>query len=584
MRSPMLWLALACHLFLATGYAVLTPSFEGPDENSHYEYAWHIANAAQLPLSPGLASARGLPQTEGAVLAHHPPLYYALLAVCLATFGEDDTVFGPIPNPTFGDPASTGQHLHFLHGGDETSPWGEGRQVLLGLRLVSVLLGLASIFGVHRLGRVCCPAQPAVADTAALLVSCLPMWSFLHGVLNSDNLATLLATVTVLMLVKIARSERLATGTVLGTGVLLALALLTKLTALFLAPLTVVVFALAIRRDARAGHGRRALVLTLGSLVTTIAISGWMFVRNAQLYGDPLALSAHDAAFQPIPAEFRWHYFWGTAPWPASVPSFLPDVFTSLLGRFGWFHLPPHPALVWAGAALTVCACLGLVLLAFDRSRMPRPLWLLVGACLLVFAGTAHFNLTAPQPQGRLLFPAVGPAAVLFAAGLLRLGQMLHMQRVGRWLCALPPLVGAVVLLLWFKPAFDPSLAPGPDHYASMVGGVVDEVHTPGIMWREPFPALPANVPPTLRWSDPGAGPDVLYSLYAYDDHGRVWLASYEWGVALRGGEAVVSEMAWSLLPKGRDLFLELRRVPDWRKGERLDEVPASAPLRCRRE
>ncbi|MEO6596755.1 MAG: hypothetical protein ABIP94_18565, partial [Planctomycetota bacterium] len=80
MRSPLLWLALLCHLCLATGYALLTPSFEGPDENSHYEYAWSLANNGHLPLSPGLAMSRELPQTESAALAHHPPLYYALLA------------------------------------------------------------------------------------------------------------------------------------------------------------------------------------------------------------------------------------------------------------------------------------------------------------------------------------------------------------------------------------------------------------------------------------------------------------------------------------------------------------------------
>src|SRR5688572_19138849 len=114
MRSPLLWLALACHLFLATGYMVSTPSFEGPDENDHFYYAWHVANSGHLPLPPALATAQGLPPTEGANLAHHPPLYYLLLAADLCAHGTD-TVFSPRLNPRFGDPADPGQHLHFLH-------------------------------------------------------------------------------------------------------------------------------------------------------------------------------------------------------------------------------------------------------------------------------------------------------------------------------------------------------------------------------------------------------------------------------------------------------------------------------------
>src|SRR5262245_57005579 len=326
MRSPLLWLALACHLFLATGYTVLTPSFEAPDENDHYYYAFHLANAGHLPLSPGIVAARGLPPTEGANLAHHPPLYYAVLAACLCVSQQTDTVFSPRTNPHFGDPAHASQHLHFLHGADDARPWPAGHLVLLGLRWVSVLFGLGSVLCVHWLGRVCCPEQPRVADAAALLVSCLPMWSFLHGVLNSDSLATLLASASLAMLALIARSDRLQARTAIGTGVLLGLALLTKITTLFLAPLAAIVFATAVWREARAGNGPRAALLTMGAIAAAFASCGWMLWRNVSLYGGPLAMSAHDAAFasSKIPETLVWPWLWH---------GFLPQVFSSLLGR-----------------------------------------------------------------------------------------------------------------------------------------------------------------------------------------------------------------------------------------------------------
>ena len=67
MRSPLLWLALALHVVFASLYAWTTPHFEGPDEHSHYEYAWYIANARQLPLTTSVQQERGLP--------HRRPLF-----------------------------------------------------------------------------------------------------------------------------------------------------------------------------------------------------------------------------------------------------------------------------------------------------------------------------------------------------------------------------------------------------------------------------------------------------------------------------------------------------------------------------
>ena len=91
----------------------------------------------------------------------------------------------PVTVTGTGAPAAASKDLKFLH---ERAP----DALLNWLRMTSVLLGALSIFCVHRLGRVCCPAAPRVADLAGLLVACLPMWSSLHGLLNNDVLAATL--------------------------------------------------------------------------------------------------------------------------------------------------------------------------------------------------------------------------------------------------------------------------------------------------------------------------------------------------------------------------------------------------------
>jgi len=563
MRSPFLWLALALHVALASSYAWFTPTFEGPDENSHYEYAWHIANAGELPLTFGLAKERGLPQSEGAALAHHPPLYYGLVAAGLAAAGRDDTVFAPRLNPRFGIPTDASRRLRFLH---EEHP----DTVLNWLRMISVLLGAVTIALVHRLGRVVCPNVPRIADLAAMLTACLPMWSALHGLLNSDVLATTISSATILMLIQITRTDRVTIPSGVGLGLLLGLAFLTKLTTLFLGGLAGLVAWILIRRS-RAGAGA-----VCAAILTTLAVSGWVFLRNYFLYNDPLALSAHDASFRPIPTNLRWQYVFGLDPWPSSIPSFIPDVFTSLFGRFGWFCQPPDPVLVWCGAAIGALALAGLVRALFDRERLhiPHAAWLMILACALVLGGTFYFNLSAPQPQARLLFPAIAPAAVLVAAGLVRITTRVPYRRL---ILALLPITAILAFSATFLPAFDPSAANGPPDYRSLVGHIVRDAATPTIQWTSQPGAAPLEQPPTLEWTDAGAPEGTRYSLYAFDDDGRVWLASHEWSngdVKITGNSMTIADVAWSQLPRGVPVNLRLRRVPK-------TEVEAPRDLAC---
>ncbi|MFK7739145.1 MAG: ArnT family glycosyltransferase [Planctomycetota bacterium] len=566
MRSPFLMLALLLHVALAGSYAWFTPAFEGPDENSHYEYAWHVGNAGELPVTPSLAKERGLPQTGGAVLAHHPPLYYALLGAAMAMTGHDDTVFGPRVNPDFGVSGKESRHLHFLH---EKEPNG----VLFWLRSVSVLLGAITIVLVHRLGRVCCPDAPRVADLAAMLTACLPMFSFLHGLLNNDVLATTLATASMLALAKLQRSKRISTGGALGTGLLVGLALLTKLTTLFLLGTVGLVLLLACI------GGRVRWLAAFAGGAATLGIAGWLFWHNYQLYGDPLAMAAHDASFQPLPKELRWHYIFGTGPWPDSAPSFVPTVFTSLFGRFGWFSVEPHEALTWAGAGVAALSLLGLLAAPFERNQrhIPHPFWLLVLACLLVLGGTLFFNLRAPQPQGRLLFCAIGPAAVLVAAGLTRLTRALPGRRI---VLMLLPATAVAAFFITFWPALQPGLAPAPTNHRTLVGGIVDAKGPESIAWQCEFDA-PIESLPRLAWDDIQAPEGMDYTLYAFGEDGRVYLATHEWShgdVRISGTNWTMPEALWTFLPKGVPVSLRLRRLPQTAE-ERPEGLSFSPPL-----
>ena len=55
------------------------------------------------------------------------------------------------------------------------------------------------------------------------------------------------------------------------------------------------------------------------------------------------------------------------------------------------------------------------------------------------------------------------------------------------------------------------------------------------------------------------------YTLYAFDQDGRVWLATHEWtagNLVIQGDRFAVPDLVWGFLPVDVPLSLRLRRVP----------------------
>jgi hypothetical protein len=133
------------------------------------------------------------------------------------------------------------------------------------------------------------------------------------------------------------------------------------------------------------------------------------FAHQVTTYGwnDPLAITRHAEVVgdQPRFAAFSLDYIW----------SFLTITFHSFWAQFGWMAIPATNTLYWIWGLLLVGAGLGL---ARARHRFRAPAWLLLVATLAAaFAALIAYNLTFTQFQGRYLFTALVPFAVLFVAG-----------------------------------------------------------------------------------------------------------------------------------------------------------------------
>jgi hypothetical protein len=563
---PALCLALLCHAVLCGLYLARTPAHEGPDENDHCFYVHYLASTGERPTILRSSDLAGRPVYTESSLAHHPPLFYALLATLSRAVGVADTAPAWRSNPHFGQEHRFGK-LKWDHGADERRPRSAEMKVLLGWRALSLLCGLVTLWLTHRLGRALFPGTPRVADAATLALACVPQWSFVHGCVDNGNLAAALSTAVLLSLASASARRDLGPRRGLALGVGTGLALLTKLTSLFLLPL----LALAYARGLAAWPGRRSTLA--GALACGAAIAlltGWFFAQNLALYGEALAMNAHARGFAEnrVPDGRVLEYLTGMFP---------RATFTSCIAGFGWAAVPPPRAVNVAVLSLCGVAVIGWIARGRALARAAGAgLWLLPLTCVLVLASLVQFNVAFIQPQGRYLFPAFPAAGILVAAGCLAwlpaAGRLARAALIAA--AAVLPAGGLAMWRFVFVPAMPLVPTLEDPYWASMVAGL----RTPPSPARRTIELLEAE-PPRFAWRDPGNEPAARYSVHAWLPTGQLVCATYEWfRVVIEGQEWTMPESAWRAIPAGVAVTWKVRRLPDRARGESVEAMPESAP------
>lgn len=412
-HQRLLGLIIAAYLGLAILYSVITPLFEASDELWHYPMVKYLADHG-LQLPPQNPEAPGPWRQEGS----QPPLYYLLAAVLTSGVDTSDMEFVRRINPhaDIGVIRPDGNVNMIVHRPDaEAFPWSGTTLAVHIARFFSVLLGAGTVLVSYQLAREVFPDEPAVALGAAALTAFLPMFLFISGSVNNDNLSNLLGNLLTLQVVRLLKTDALPSSRAYALlGVTTGAGLLAKLNLGFFIPL--IAGALAIVSLRR----RNWRPLLIGGLISgglTIAIAGWWYLRNWQLYGDPTGLNMflQLVGRRAVPANL------------AQLWSERHSFTQAYWGFFGGVNVALPDAIYWllnlVGGAGLVGALTGFIAAIFRPPPRFRIHWLAASITLVWPAVTliSYLRWTAETPasQGRLVFGALSSISLWMAAGLV---------------------------------------------------------------------------------------------------------------------------------------------------------------------
>ncbi|MGQ9907603.1 MAG: ArnT family glycosyltransferase [Candidatus Flexifilum sp.] len=391
-------------VILAAAYSRATPAFEPPDEGPHLLYAHNILVEGRLPLLADRASVFASQSTQ----RHHMPLYYLIGALLISGTDRSDLDQFLLQNhlAAIGQVAINNQNL-YLHPLDPPTD-GTLRAVAI-LRAYSLTLAVGTLlliyYGASRL------FSPRIGVIVLLLAASIPTFIFISASISNDNLVTLLVTAGVVWCIDVWRRARLTLRDTVLLGIILGGTALSKHNGAALFGIVgVVVFAGALTRRWSWRAALRTLALA-GALV--VALAGWWYVRNYQLYGDALALRASqqiwgrgdsiNTTVTGVLDEARGIYY-----------SFWMTLGYLNVGGPEWLY--PYTFVLTAGGAL---GSLVLLVRAIRQRQSERVFAL--GLCWLVaLAAVAAQIATTRQiasSQGRILFPGLLGFASLIVVG-----------------------------------------------------------------------------------------------------------------------------------------------------------------------
>lgn len=391
-------------------YAWTTPVFEAEDELWHFGFVQYLRETGELPVQE-FNGKDTIYQQHGS----QPPLYYLLASIISSPFSIDDVDEYRELNPhvTINQPDSYGNKNLVLHGIDESKLEGTALVVLI-LRLSGVALGVVTILAIYSIGHYVAPQRPIVPIVAAAITAFNPMFIFISASVNNDGLSMALNAVLIWLLLRVLRDGFNLRFSLL-ISVLLALTCITKLTSIVLVPVVLFVGFWVYRKTK---NRNEFVVYMTSTIILFVALAGWWYVRNLQLYSEPFGMFTMANIAGPRDITFNLGTLLGE----------YQQFRMSYWGLFGVMNIQISPLFYMLLDLMCFFSLLGLIFLilqllairdfAYARYELTNITLVLVIA-LLAWAGALYWATLTHASKGQVLFPLMGAISPIIAVGIV---------------------------------------------------------------------------------------------------------------------------------------------------------------------
>lgn len=417
---------ISASFLVALLWAAILPYNAGPDEYDHFASARFIAEHNRFPV---------FDQEEDFIHT-----------TCYSDRGPCFTSYAVYPGLNYAISAGFMKVQHAITGGAY-------QDMYVAARLTSSLAIPVYVFFLWQTARLLLRQRLARA-TALLAGGFIPQVSFIGGYVNSDAFSMAAGAAIVYLTVRMLIEGHfpwmvLCCG--LGAGMLAWARPNFFLLVIPFAGAWLYAMLLIWRR----GAWRRAVFYTLAAAGLAAFVGSWWYIRNLDLYGDPLGSRTMNEAFDALAPLRQSRAELGTTFTQLIFedPIWSKWTFRSFFGVFGYMsvflddriYLTIRLVLTAAGAGLLIAlyksfAAHGRRMWAWGASWAWLVLVLLLIGAILTSAWTSLYNDF--QPQGRYLYPTLVPALLLAAQGLHSLWENRVYQQT------VPLFVGGGLLLL----------------------------------------------------------------------------------------------------------------------------------------
>lgn len=309
------------------------------------------------------------------------------------------------------------------------------QSVALYSRFGSLLAGLVTIWAGYKISAELFPAQRLMTLALPLMLIFHPQLVFVHSYSNNDATASAVASLLILLLIRVVNSGFSLTRALL-VGLLASWLALCKYSGWTVLPVAACAFLIAAVIH-RPQWRLTVACFGLPAAIFVAIVGGWLWRNSHEFAGDLLGTKT---MYHTWAVAFNKQLVYHLTPWQIIADKrWWRFFYFSFWGMFGYTNRSIWRPLYFVFLAFHLVAIYGWVQIArgwqdAKRNRTMFSVWLLMALCLIsnlagmVYASTENLG----GPQGRYLFVSEIPAIVLTLAGLSAAGPS-----VGRKLVAL---------------------------------------------------------------------------------------------------------------------------------------------------